>query len=69
MQKQHPDEVANKGCGDCGQTLGGNIQMNREGRGGIHQEVEVLKFLGKLLDRSDNNWPVVLHNIRKTCQV
>ena len=49
--------------------LGGDIQMNREGRGGMHQEIEVFKFLGQMLDRSDNNWPVVLHNIRKTRQV
>ena len=29
----------------------------------------MFKFFGQLLDRSDNNWPVVLHNIRKTRQV
>ena len=38
MQKKHPNEVAKKGCGDCGQVLGGDIQMNREGIGGRHQE-------------------------------
>ena len=48
--KKHPDEVANKGCGDCGQVLGGDIQMNREGRGGMYQEIEVFKFLGQMLD-------------------
>ena len=39
MQKKHPDEVTNKGCGDCDQVLGGDIQINREGRGGMHQEI------------------------------
>ena len=50
MPKKHLDEVANKGCGDCGQVLGGDIQINREGRGGMHQEIEVFKFLGQMLD-------------------
>ena len=27
------------------------------------------KYLGRLLDRSDNDWPEVLHNIRKSRQV
>ena len=31
--------------------------------------VEVFKVFGQLLDRLDKNWPVVLHNIRKTRQV
>ena len=27
------------------------------------------KYLGRLLDRSDDDWPAVLHNIRKTRKV
>ena len=69
MKTKHLDEVENKGCGNCSQVLGGDIQMNREGRGGMYQEIEVFKFLRQMLDRSDNNWPVVLHNIRETRQV
>ena len=28
-----------------------------------------LKYLGRLLDRSDDDWPLILHNIRKARQV
>ena len=31
--------------------------------------VGVFKYLGRMLDRSDNDWPAVLHNIRKARQV
>ena len=50
MKTKHLDEVANKGCGNCGQVLGGDIQINREGRGVMYQEIEVLKFLRQMLD-------------------
>ena len=31
--------------------------------------VEVIKYLRRLLDRSDDDWPAVLRNIRKSRQV
>ena len=31
--------------------------------------VEVIKYLRRMLDRSDNDWPEVLRNIRKSRQV
>ena len=31
--------------------------------------VEVFKYLGRLLDRSGDDWPEVLRNIRKAIQV
>ena len=37
MKTKHLDEVAKKGSGNCGQVLGGDIQINREGRGGMNQ--------------------------------
>ena len=33
------------------------------------EEVEVFKYLVRMLDRSDNDWPSVIHNIRKARQV
>ena len=31
--------------------------------------VEVFKYLGRMLKRSDDNWTAVLHNIREVRQV
>ena len=31
--------------------------------------VETFKYLGWMLDRSDNNWPEVRQNVHKVCQV
>ena len=36
LQKKHPDEVEEAGCGDCGHMFGGNVQSNRGGGGGTH---------------------------------
>ena len=33
------------------------------------EAVDVFKYLGRLLERSEDYWPTVLHNIRKSHQV
>ena len=42
--------------------------MGEDGANNI-DGVDVLKYLGSHLNRSDDNWPAVLRNIRKVRQV
>ena len=46
-----------------------NFILTGEEESEFIEGVEVFKYLGRLLDRSDNNWPEVLQNIRKAIQV
>ena len=42
-----------------------NFILTREGGAECIGGVENFKYLGRPLDRSDDNWPAVLRNIRK----
>ena len=37
LQQEHPDDVVEKGCGDFGQIIRGNVLTKRGERGGMHQ--------------------------------
>ena len=36
MPQKHLDEMTEEGYDNCGQTIGGNVQPNRRGRGGTN---------------------------------
>ena len=46
-----------------------NFILTGEEESEFIEGVELFKYLGRLLDRSDDNWPAVLQNIRKLHQV
>ena len=48
--------------------LGGNVKPHRRRRCGVHIGVGTFKYLGRILDWSDDDWSAVLRNIGKACR-
>ena len=57
------------GCGNRVEVFRGYVQFDRGGEVERIEGVGRSNCLGRLLDWSDDDWPAVLHNIRKERQV
>ena len=69
VRPEHADVVAEEGCCNREPMRGGDVQTHRIRRRRVHRGVDTFKYLGRVLDRSDDNWPTVLWGVMKACRV
>ena len=65
MSQEHTDVVAEEGCLKRESTSGGVLQPTWEDEAECIEGVGIFKYLGRPLDRLDDDLPEVRQNIKK----